>query len=469
MGCIDLYSPSGDLLSIRFMLEQIWLTGRGDEMHVTELYDLLLVSDERPIRTLNLLLPHFCRSRNDLGGWTDHIALLVPSRDPSGWGWFYDKEEVRQNDVLKLQIPDPNQRNFAHEGSRLPSATIDWHPELTGNKLTVMQEIKKSLYVLDLGRDIRGDADEPIWLRLIVQPRVLDLPADCTFSPGSNIVFKTEAKADAFVTCPALVRRKLLEVLETIEHESQEGRTSLQVQDIHAVRDLIVTRGFRSDLAAPRIEDHRLILIGYDGLQINPRQCPGALDYAGSQAIGRVQPRVSPPFSFKRKRHESPLGHFYLGGAVQQSNMDLVAVVNGIMHEAGYGEPKSQDTLARTITSAHYREGCFLIDRMIEMGLLEEARNANGADRFRKPSCEAVELHRRICALRRYYQDRANFVAFDEAQSVFRDMHPFRLDFSAHWKRGGILRTTMMWIIGVSGVISLLIHFGKMLWQVLRR
>ncbi len=450
MGCIDLFVPGGQLLSIPFMLEQIWITGYRNELRSTEVYDFLLVSDEAPVDKLMLLLPHFCRSQDRSGQWHDHIRVLAPGGKRTGWGWFYSTDES-DGGTIRLTVADPMEprgpQTVRLKGKRLSKPRVHWHPDLqTEDRLDLMRSTRKSFYVLSLGEQLGGGGASSCWLRLIVQPQQLSLPGEIVRLRGPSGLFRTVRKADALVACPAVVRRWFMEACDEYaeHHEGDVAHT--------AVTDLIVRDGFVNEETGLRILDHRLILVAYDGLEIEPRQVPPTIVYQGTQDVSGdwTHAPTAAPLRWPQDR-VSGRAHFFSGGSRAQANRDLLCIAQAIIDQAGYKRPKTPEELASLVCPEHHWEAIELIGRMQGLGLLK----ATGKGGARLGQGDNDLKHEKLCELRHMYSNAFQFRDFPEARTVYRVLHPFRIDFSAQWGRMGVWQLVLLWVFALAGLVAL--------------
>jgi len=235
MQCLDISASGNNFLSLELMIEQIWFGGDRHGLRPTEVYDLLLVcDDEGPVDTIHVLLPHFCRSQDHHGNWRDHISLLIPGDEETGWGWMYSEVKA-SGGVLACAIADLAEKANAAtkrlEGRTMPRAEIRWHPDLEEpSRLAVMQSIRKSLYVIRFPEPLRGRAREACWLRLVVQPQELDIDSQLIRDYGPSGFFKSRLSLYAYALCPVIVRERFAAKLEEYER-SHVGRCASLTTD----------------------------------------------------------------------------------------------------------------------------------------------------------------------------------------------------------------------------------------------
>ncbi len=454
MACIDIYSEDGALLSMPLLIEQIWITGTSRGLHATEVYDFVLCAEEDSVSRVCVLLPHFCRKQLYDGTWADTVALSVVGGPETGWGWMYKNIQATDTEI-RADLPSPFARsNHEIVAEKRPQASIAWHSELSADdRLNVMRSIRKSVYVLDLASPLKGAGHDKCWVRLIVQPTEFDLAPHVGRTRGPSALFRTKCSTNAYVTCPVLVRQKTSDRLDRLSWDHPSSA-------VDAVRDIIVTKGFRHPAANLRVEDHRIFLTGYSGLTVQPMQVPDSLEFLGAQEINANWdhaediPNIDWPYT-----DLSAQAYFYCGGSRTQPIRDLVTMANVIVRETQLG-PKPAERIAATITSHYYREGRFLLRAMEQLEILAR-KDPNRADSPLVPGSQsAAELNQKVLKLRRFYADPSNFETFPEAQDVFRDLHPFRIDFTASWGNMRWWMISLIWTLAFAGVVALL-------WQVL--
>lgn len=446
---IGIHSPE-NLLTISFLASQYWLRGRGDSLCATEVHDVLVRADEGPVTEIVVVFSDFCRSRDTSGRWQDHVALLRPGGRDSGWGWFYSSEESDRG-RLKMGIPDGfGPRDLVLEGGEPSHGCIEWHPDLTGESLAVMREIRKSIYVVHLGEALAGEGEDSVWLRIIAQPQELDLPGQVISERGPGGLFRTLRRVEGLILSPAITRARLRFSLE----EAERMRVgALPRSDVRSAAGLTVTG---AELGGVRMEDHRIMIMGYDGLQIAPRETPMTMDYSGSAHVmsdwgyALPEPLVWPAGSI------STLAHFYQGGSRRQPRRDLVTMVGFLRNEASASQPRTSSQLAALAAPNHHWEATRLTDIMMQHGLLSPSDDH--PTRVVATELSHDKLGQALCRLRRYYQDATNFEDFPEAQAVFRDLHPFRIDFSATWGSTALWQVALLWVFALSGVVALLMQ-----------
>jgi len=196
MGCIDIFAP-GRLLTVPFLMEQIWLHTAGKNYFATEVYDFLLqVDDDQPLISFLIGYPNFCRIQKPDGSWQDTLTLSRVADHRSGWGWFYIGSEQYDDSSHELQMTvaasaDPSgDPTVTLTGLDQPKSQLVWHPELESTPLVqCMQDIRKSLYQVTLSDPLPPHGARRIWFRLIVRPTILDAPHPNKSHPTNSWIY----------------------------------------------------------------------------------------------------------------------------------------------------------------------------------------------------------------------------------------------------------------------------------------
>lgn len=461
---IHVFAP-GRLLTIPFLAQQVWLRARRNRLLVTEVYDFLLqVDDDRPLDSFSVASPHFCRKCTEDGTWTDSIHLLpVGDGASTNWGWFYYGNHVRDGDQLMLQVPNCTEQGgrdaLLLKGFDLVEKRIVWEERLRDeNSIDLMRQIKKSFYRVTFDRPLLPHGENRIWFRLLVEPAELDVRAPIRGVDQSFVDWLFPSwKLDNSVSCPWHVRRAVSERLDTFRHlHPHKG------PQIDMLRQAIATEGFGMPGTSTRIVEHR-IMLGGDGVAVDVQRSSPALTYLGALP-GEF---VLPPFGHDYAADPTPTGkkivavvHCAAAGSVENCENDLVSVICRCFDEARVS-PKTKMQLAQAMTPSAFREGCFLIDKLVEHGLL--TMEANSVCRASTLAPETVA--ERLAELRRQYLEPENSSAFPEARGAFDDLHPFRFDFSCVWQTGYCGRRIALNTIAFCAVTGFIVGVTLLLLQ----
>ena len=465
MACIDIFAP-GRLMSVPFLAEQIWLRARGKRILATEVYDFLLRLDDggSPLHTFYVASPHFCRKKTRGGGWKDNVHVISIGDSRTKWGWFYyGQQDVREHEQqgertqhLVLQVPEsvelPGRNRIRLEGEYLFGAKLRWHPALVGNDdMVLMQDMKKSLYEITVQTPLLPRGENQMWFRLIVEPVLLDV-SETMRGPESSFVdwVFPQVILGAKITCPWYVRKFLADQVG----ELPDKHPDLPVP-IARLQQTLIANGVGASGTSTRIEEHRLMLAG-SGVRIGLQGgTPPTLAYFGTQ----YTTAALPPFGHDYESHPEAKWskvktrvHHWAGGSARNGANDLVAVAESFVSEASIS-PKRKEELVYGVTPGNYREGCALVDKLVEVGLLriDDSRVIRAVRLSDKDKCD------RLCQLRRLYLDADNFESIPEARQVFTDLHPFTVDFEADWIPRIILRRLLLSLIVLSSVLSLVL------------
>jgi hypothetical protein len=173
---------------------------------------------------------------------------------------------------------------------------------------------------------------------------------------------------------------------------------------------------------------------------------------------------MEPPHDSRFKLVEAVV-HNWSGGSVRNIERDLIAVARAMLHEAAIPPLKAKEELATRMAPAHYGEGCYLLDRMKEKGLID----------FVSGRCEVVpmgepDLERKLSELREYYAHPENFpLDFKQARLAFTDIHQFRIDYTAWWISLSVVRKVLIILLAVIGAMGSSIAIVEFIKQWLKQ
>ena len=463
MACIDVYQP-GRLLTVPLLVEQLWLRPRGKRLLVSEVYDFLLrVDDAEELSSFCVATPNFCRTRRK-GEWKETVQLAPIGDIRTKWGWFYEGEQTPDDrqEHLSLRIPDPVNTTVEEDlefcGLYLNDAPkIAWKREIAAETtIKLMREIKKSLYEVSFAPPLPGYGKEQRWFRLVVEPVLIDID-DPLCRPEQTFKDKWLPVVDLAgrITCPFGMRRSVAAKIGKLRTAHPASYA-----DIDLVRRTLITRGYNSPGTSTRIFDHRLMLAGYGGVNIHLQggSDDNSMVYYGTRFVECELPSYAHSYANSAEPKARWIGaivHHWSGGSAKSPEKDLVSVANRYRTEAGYSA-KQKTELVITTTPNLYREGCVLVDKMLEAKLLKMEETL-----CRPTDLEGEALNEALCCLRRLYLDPANFKDFPEARQAFTDLHPFSIDFSASWGTWPILRRMAVWIGFLVLVFTFLVSLSR--------
>ena len=448
MACIDIFAP-GRLLTVQLLVEQIWLRSVGKKLLPVEVYDVLIqVDDGKPLDSLLIGSPHFCRRQLRDGSFKDSVYLLPIGDWRTHWGWFYYGDEVHDSDSGRLTLRLPNcieptgPAVLPFEGYILSQAKISWCDSLAEPSATkLMAEIKKSFYQISFPQQPLqpGDGNQA-WFRLLVEP--VELECDPPLSGIAQSFIDPILPCwnlAANISCPVHVRAVTRDRIAhlRVSHPEMKPLIDNLEQDV-------VTKGFMAEGTSTRIIEHRLMLSGI-GVKIEVQGGPvPTIAYIGAQSV-RLK---IPPFEHDYNEEPCPqklqeiraVVHNWSAGSVRNSQHDLIGVICAFIDEANFGAPKPMQHIVGAITSSAFREGCFLIKKMVTVGLMK----FDGSGNCIHPKMSDTDFTKRCCEMRRLYLKPEEFTAFPEAQCAFLDLHSFRIDFTASWVSKPIWRMVLL-------------------------
>ncbi|MEW6202372.1 MAG: hypothetical protein AB1546_10370 [bacterium] len=443
MPCIDIFSP-GRLLTVPILVEQVWLRASGKKLLATEIYDFLLqVDDDKPLDNFFVGSPHFCRKRQEDNTWKDNVYLLPVGEKDTKWGWFYYGKSVKSRDGrLSLFIPDvtnptshPQIEEFEGYDLVEDEKEISWYSRL--NKpvyIDIMKKIRKSLYQIKINKPLQPYGKNKFWFRILIEPVLFD-----TLKPMGGI---SQTFLDwimpiwnlhNYIACPIQVRTKIIRRIEELKENPKETRIKHKIEE---VGQIVTREGFHAPGTSTRIGDHRLIFGGHrvkvdiQGLQ------SVSIAYIGTQCLELELP----PFGHDYNKEQIPSGkkieiiaHSIMGGSVRNSKHDLVGITSFCIDQVSYGLPKSKTDLARSIAPSDFPEGCILIEKMKDVGILDIVGDQEICKL--KDGMTNDEFYFKMGELRRKYLNPDEFKKNNNkyARTVFLDLHSFRVDFICSW------------------------------------
>ncbi len=488
MACIDIFAP-GRVLSVPFLMEQVWLDNDGADFKAVEVYDFLLqADDDLPLEHFYIASPHFCQVPGTDGQWHNTATLSRVRGHDSGWGWFYLQPPSLDDCYLTMAVASPYPEHDlrprlyrgvdARVGSPTSSlsqkhehyASITWSDDLKEDNLRhAMRAMRKSLFHVRLTPGLQGAAQEQMWFRLVVVPAILDVA-----SPRRPWERSVSEKLLPFyavtshISCPTAVRR--LVALKLNEMRLAQRYSRGEPEDIGRI---LMDNGFNARGTTTRILDHRIVLGAYRGFHVSLHGSSreDTIQYFGPQSLHpplRI-PRISDhclPSNFSGTSmpeddfvHINRPIHNWLTGSYRNLRTDLVTVCNALVGEIRYAGATTKEGLAMRILPHSYREGCVLIENMILVGLL--VRGEGGM-----LSVISEGHPHKICELRRVYANpnHGSFADFPSARHAFSDLHSFHIDFTCSW----IVESGWRWLVVILVFCGSLISIARSIADVLR-
>jgi hypothetical protein len=433
--CIAIWVP-GKAVSVRFLLEQIWLQGEFRNIAPTEIYDLLIENDEEePISKLFVLFPHFMTKE---AGKTGTVLCQLPAGPPSPWGWYYRPSPSDEGSVRTLVVSDPR------SGEALPLQGIvgadeaRWCEELNSREcIDALQRIKKATFEITLNPPLEPFSltNKGRWLRIIAGPRDLDVLTKPRIMQDGFGRPSDTCTWDLAVTCPSSVIEGTEKTLTLALKKDATNPTYLRLYST------IVGNGFKSPGTCVRIIDHRIVLGTMDpDLYILPYSTSS---FDRVKLVGASSAQIS--------HNGTTVPGYYMewgGGACRNDYEDLFLVAAQLLHYSNFKRPIAKETLVSETTANKHRSAAILVDKMTAVGLFKKSDRPNQPSLYEPFFTKGTEnnpaVTKLICdymvKLRKLYRDPKEFLDFPEARSEFADTHRFSIPFKANWINGEGLR-----------------------------
>jgi hypothetical protein len=429
--CIAVWSP-GNAITVEFLSEQIWLEGTFGSVEPTEVYDLLISSDDEPVSELFALFPNSLGSEGLEGG---SLQCGLPGLHDDEWGWMYLPGGHDDGNERTLVVRDPASGARQNLVGTVGSAKPVWHPQLNGpDERQALRDIKKAVFQISLDPPIpviSSGAVRGRWIRIIARPRVLDVQTrpmqlrDEHGKPGGQFRWNLP------ILCPALV----LQEVEATIHGAFEREPR---QDAHfLIREHLVDGGFRREGTTVRVDDHRILVGSADPeLRVTPLPCA---EYDQVTFVGS-QDRSVDIHATRRSAETSE----WLGGSRRNESRDLCLAAKMVFNYALYKPDLVKEQLVFEAVGERHRVASMLVDVMCDVELLRKSRGDGSPQnpfRYRAfcdqressdPSVED-DLRTRLVRLRRAYLDPDRFNGFPEAQQAYSDLHRFRIPIQVDW------------------------------------
>lgn len=428
--CIDLYSP-GRRIDVPFLCEHIYLEleeparPAKEQLHITEVYDVLVRNPRgsEPLAGLFALFPHDCTRRDDgcpaieAPEVKKKLATDAPQYE---WPFLGPPEELRDGRVKRTYAADPKLGTEAlveeKEGTALHIKVEFPAKELANCKggSEALRNRNKTLVYLKFLGNVKLEAGQEGWLRLIVKPQVLDRP-----EARSRKVSASSEECSRWFTiyCPIIIRDNLKYLLNSKLSADSETAGSLETRI--EVGEIVLDRGSYSPGTATRIEDHRIAIVAPPEIDIdNPVCTPGAHFHGVYQLEGRTD-----------------IALLWATGASKNRESDLVHNARRVLDKLAFLTFQRENELIRDLAPSGKHEAfALLVDKMKQAQLIraegpEDKRGLtlNGGDDNTQKE--------RILALRRLYASRDPETSDRvELMQDFSDLHPFSIHYRAGWR-----------------------------------